>query len=147
MSQKIDALEFAKTQIRLVISAACSKFPMPASITYRPRLPIYFHISTESPSKPELSLVLRLLYSEQPKLHRVFAVQSAIGLTLKAPNKHCSRRPFTFSLLSFEENKAWFFMWILCLAEDSLETSSLISSEKQRKNIYECCLLQSRLAL
>ena len=27
-------------------------------------------------------------------------------------------------------------MWILCLAEDSLEISSLISSEKQCKNIY-----------
>ena len=25
-----------------------------------------------------------------------------------------------YLLLSFEENKAWFFMWILCLAEDSL---------------------------
>ena len=34
------------------------------------------------------------------------------------------------SYFSFEENKAWFFMWILCLAEDSLETSSLIFSEK-----------------
>ena len=42
-------------------------------------------------------------------------------------------------------------MWILCLAEDSLETSSLaedsletsslIFSEKQWKNIYECRLL------
>ena len=27
-------------------------------------------------------------------------------LTLKAPNKNCSRRHFIFSLLSFEENKA-----------------------------------------
>ena len=33
-------------------------------------------------------------------------------------------------------------MWILCLAEDSLETSSLIFSEKQWKNIYEYRLLQ-----
>ena len=64
-----------------------------------------------------------------------------ILLTLKAPNKNCSRRHFNFLLLSFEENKAWFFMWILCLAEDSLETSSLILSEKQWKNIYECHLL------
>ena len=38
---------------------------------------------------------------------------------------------YTILLLSIEENKAWFFMWILCLAEDSLETSSLIFSEKQ----------------
>ena len=34
-------------------------------------------------------------------------------------------------------------MWILCLTEDSLDTSSLIFSEKQSKNIYECRLLQS----
>ena len=27
-------------------------------------------------------------------------------LTLKAPNKNCSRRHFNFLLLSFEENKA-----------------------------------------
>ena len=32
-------------------------------------------------------------------------------------------------------------MVILCLAEDSLETSSLIFSEKQWKIIYECRLL------
>ena len=47
-------------------------------------------------------------------------------LTLKAPNKNYSRRHFNFLLLSFKENKTWCFMWILCLAEDSLETSSLI---------------------
>ena len=37
-------------------------------------------------------------------------------------------------------------MWILCLAEDSHEMSSLIFSERQWKSIYECCLLQSWLA-
>ena len=42
---------------------------------------------------------------------------------------------------------ALLFMWILCLAEDSLETSSLIFSKKQWKNIYECHLLQSWLVL
>ena len=68
-------------------------------------------------------------------------------LTLKEPNKNCCRRHFNFLLLSFEENKAWCFKWILCLAEDSHETSSLIFSEKQWKNIYECRLLQSWLAL
>ena len=31
------------------------------------------------------SIILTLLHSEQPKLHRVLAVLSAIGLTLKAP--------------------------------------------------------------
>ena len=40
-----------------------------------------------------------------------------------------------------------FFMRILCLAEDLIDTSSLIFSEKQWKNIYECRLLQSWLAL
>ena len=68
-------------------------------------------------------------------------------LTLKALNKNWGRRHFNFLLLSFEENKAWCFKWILCLAEDSHETSSLIFSEKQWKNIYECRLLQSWLAL
>ena len=47
--------------------------------------------------------------------------------------KSSSRRHFNFLLLFFEENKAWLFMWILCLEEDSLETSSLIFSEKQWK--------------
>ena len=75
------------------------------------------------------------------------ALSFFLGLTLKAPNKNCSRRHFNFLLLSFEENKAWFFMLILCLAEDSLKTSSLIFSEKQWKNIYEYHLLQSWLAL
>ena len=52
-------------------------------------------------------------------------------LTLKAPHKNCSSRNFNFLLLSFEENKALFFMSVLCLAEDSHKTSSLILSEKQ----------------
>ena len=64
------------------------------------------------------------------------------GLTPKAPNKNCSRRHFSFSLLSSAENKAWFFTWI----EDSLVTSSHIFSEKQWKK-YECRLLQSWLEL
>ena len=68
-------------------------------------------------------------------------------LILKVSNKNCSSRHFKFLLLSFWKNKTWFFLWILCLAEDSLETSSLIFSEKQWKNIYECRLLQSWLAL
>ena len=37
-------------------------------------------------------------------------------------------------------------MWILCLAEDSGEISSLIFSEEQWRNIYECRLLQLWLA-
>ena len=54
-----------------------------------------------------------------------------------------------FLLLSFEENKAWCFMWILCQEEDLHEISSITSilSEKQWKNIQDCRLLQSWLAL
>ena len=65
----------------------------------------------------------------------------------KWTNKNCSRQHFNFYFYLSKKNKAWFFMWILCLAEDSLETSSLIFSEKQGENIYECHLLQSWLAL
>ena len=61
---------------------------------------------------------------------------------LYSAKQNCSRRHFNFLLLSFRENKACFSMWILCPAEDSLEISSLIFSEKQWKNIFECRLLQ-----
>ena len=44
------------------------------------------------------------------------------------------------------KNKTWYFMWILCLAEDSYEISSLIFPEKQWKNIQDWCLLHSWLA-
>ena len=37
-------------------------------------------------------------------------------------------------------------MWILCLAEDLLEKSSLIVYEKQWKDSNECRLLQSLIA-
>ena len=74
--------------------------------------------------------------------------QTSTFLTLKSPNRNCSRRHFNFLLLSFGDNKAWFFTWILCPAEDSLETSSLIfQKKKQWKNIYKCHLLQSWLVL
>ena len=39
-------------------------------------------------------------------------------------------RGFTWNIKSYF---LWFFTWILCLAEDSLETSSLTFSEKQWK--------------
>ena len=38
-------------------------------------------------------------------------------------------------------------MWILSLAEDSLETSSLIFSEKQWKNIYEWHMLSAAVVI
>ena len=34
-------------------------------------------------------------------------------------------------LFSFKENKVWYFMWIICLADDSHEMNSLIFSEKK----------------
>ena len=46
-----------------------------------------------------------------------------------------------FLFLSFEENKAWCFLWILCLAEDSHEISNLIfwkNNEKVFKTVV-CC--------
>ena len=36
----------------------------------------------------------------------IFNYHQILILTLKAPNKNCSRRHFNFLLLSFEENKA-----------------------------------------
>ena len=50
-----------------------------------------------------------------------------LSLTLKSPNKNCSRRHFNFLLLFLEKIRLDFS----CEAEDSLETSSLIFSEKQ----------------
>ena len=77
------------------------------------------------------SQFLTLLHSEQPKCYGVLAILSAKGLnylflqwktvllpqklalmnyqgdlTLKAPNKNCSRQHFYLLLLSLEENKA-----------------------------------------
>ena len=64
------------------------------------------------------------------------------NLTIKAPNKKTAADDILiFYFYLSKKNEAWFFMWILCL-EESLETSSLIFSEKQWKNIYECHLLQ-----
>ena len=60
--------------------------------------------------------------------------------TFKAPKEIAAD---DILLLSFNGNKAWFFMWILCPAEDSPEISSLIFSEKQWKIIYKCRLLKS----
>ena len=104
------------------------------------------HTSGAPENKTDLSQtsIMNTILLPYARLHHVFF---HYDLNLKAPNKNCSRRHFNFWLLSFQENKAWFFMWILCRAEDSLETSSLIFSEKQWKNICECCLLQLWLAL
>ena len=52
---------------------------------------------------------------------------------IAADNTNCT------VLVSFEENKAWWFMWILCQAEDSHEISSHIFSGKQWKNMNVVC--------
>ena len=54
-------------------------------------------------------------------------------LTLKRQIKIAADDTLIFLLLFLEENKAWSFMWILCLAEDSHKISSLIFSEKKKK--------------
>ena len=63
-------------------------------------------------------IILRLLYilSLLYLLEKVWYVftQNKTGLfplTLRAPNKNCSRHFIIFLILSFEENMAWFFMW------------------------------------
>ena len=50
----------------------------------------------------------------------------------------------SFYSFIFDENKAWCFMWILCLAEDSHEISNLIFSEKKNEKVF---LLHSWLVL
>ena len=42
----------------------------------------------------------------------------------------------------FRENKTWSFKWILCLAEDSYEKSSLIFFKRQKSKKFKCNLLQ-----
>ena len=59
--------------------------------------------------------------------------QTLWTLTLKAPNENGSRRHFNSLPSHFGENKAWFFMWILCLAEDSLKTSSYFLWKTMKK--------------
>ena len=55
----------------------------------------------------------------------------SVHLYITAKKKIAADDTLNFSLLSSEENKAWYFMLILCLAEDSHKISSIIFSEKQ----------------
>ena len=73
---------------------------------------------TELPKEPAWLIVLKLLSGKevydgssnsfQTKMKWVSSCISIAfsGLTLKTPNKNCSRQHFNFLLLSFEENKA-----------------------------------------
>ena len=62
-------------------------------------------------------------------------------LTLQEPSKIAADNTYFFLLLSLEENNAWCFMWILCMAEDSHEISSIIFL-KHNEQIFKtavCC--------
>ena len=83
-----------------------------------------FYFQHHNEGSPELSLVYNMRFAVFGGWCRLFAwpcwkgVLSFYFLTLKAPNKNCSRRHFKF----------YFYF-----SENSLETPSLIFSEKQRK--------------
>ena len=51
-------------------------------------------------------------------------------LTLKAPIMTAADNIHKYFFIFFRENKTWYFMWLLCLAEDSYEISSFIFFEK-----------------
>ena len=63
------------------------------------------------------------------------------AFTLKATNRNCSWRHFNFLHLSFEENKAWFFMWILCKQRIHLKHQVLFSLKNNEKIFMNvvCC--------
>ena len=64
------------------------------------------------------------------------------SLTFNAPSKICSRWQLFLFLLFFKENKSWYFMWIVCQADDSHEISRLVFCEKLKKKIFHnvvCC--------
>ena len=71
-----------------------------------------------------------------------------VMLTLKAPVTTAAGNILKFFfLLFFKENKSWYFMWIVCLADDSHEISRLVFFEKLKKikiNVvcYKFCLAQ-----
>ena len=54
-------------------------------------------------------------------------------------SKICSRQHSIISF--FRENKSWYFMWTVCLADNSHEISRLVFAEKQKKKEFQnvCC--------
>ena len=69
------------------------------------------------------------LLKHQAKIHNVLTLKDATDDILNA-----------FSLV--RENKAWYFMWIVCLADDSHKMSILIYSENKNKRKSKYRLLQ-----
>ena len=55
---------------------------------------------------------------------------TVMTLTIKAPRKILEQTTIYFCFLFFRENNAWYYMWIVCQADDSNVMSSIISSEK-----------------
>ena len=53
-----------------------------------------------------------------------------IQLTLKSPITTKGDDNFDFFFLISDENKSWYFMWIVCQEDDSHEISRLVFSEK-----------------
>ena len=54
-----------------------------------------------------------------------------VKITLKAPNTPAAD-DILISILPFERNKSWHFVWIVCPADDSHEMPSLIFSENYK---------------
>ena len=83
-------------------------------------------------SEPEfygdLLINLKRLFGRSSFFFFFFSEQLKI-LTLKTPCKICCRRLSNFIkkiFLFFRENKSWYFVWIICQADDSHEISILI---------------------
>ena len=55
----------------------------------------------------------------------LFVGDETLMLAFKAPRQNCSRR-HSICFIIFIENMALYFMWIVCLADDSHEISSLV---------------------
>ena len=66
-------------------------------------------------------------------VHCLFPLEQTVHVHCLPVKKLQQTALYFFLLLSFKENKTWNSMWILWLAEDSHEISSLIFSEKTMK--------------
>ena len=53
----------------------------------------------------DISVRVSISVGSSAGISKILIIKFSYLLTLKAPNKNCSRRHFNFLLLSFEENK------------------------------------------
>ena len=101
-------------------------------------LPV-FSVYHNCESVPELGISNSKPYRINNQIHKSSSVFQYVNtyapvyttLTLKAPNKNCSRRHLNFFLLSSAQQRI------------HLKHHVLFSLKKTMKNIYECRLLQS----